>query len=118
MTQQKNEVHVQIKGFQEEYKAVALGGVVFPLTKPVKESNARFEDIVDKMDEITALVEGSRLSKTECIKLVQEKFNLKKSHIETFFRNCVQKDKMQKDEIKEELKNMSKQKDMTDSQRK
>ena len=74
--------------------AVNLMMTVFPIDQVKKEElvpnfNEKFDDFFGKIDEISAFVQGSRLSKTDCMKLVQEKFNLKKRQVEIFFRSCV-----------------------------
>ena len=110
MTQQKIDVEIQMADFDDEYRAVTFLFENFPLkveepeTENSKSKLPPRELIEDHFEEIAAIIQGSRLSKNDCIKTINDKFpTITKTSIEAFFRVCVQKDKMEKTEIQKEL---------------
>lgn len=123
MTQQKKDVHIQLENFVgDEFRAVTFLFEEFPIkiieNEPELNRAKPNRDLIeDHFEEIAALIQGSRNSKAECIKMVQEKFpNISKTSLENFFKVCVLKDKMEKDDIQKVL---SKQKNVPiDSKRK
>ena len=103
MTQQKTDVQIQLDGFDDEYRAVNFLFKEFPIKTDEPEIEAKKQQkdhFADHFEEIAELIQGSRLNKEECIVMVCEKFpNVSKTSIRAFFKVCVNKDKMDKEDI-------------------
>ena len=107
MTQQKTDVQIQLDGFDDEYRAVNFLFKEFPVKtdEPELEGKKQQKDhFADHFEEIAELIQGSRLNKEECILMVCDKFpNVSKTSIRAFFKVCVNKDKMDKEDIQRVL---------------
>lgn len=93
------------------YEAVSFTDKSFPLkyekknqiSDSAKKSKKKTEDhIIDKILDIAEIVQASNLDKKECSKLVKQKLpTVQKTQIDKLFINCIDKEKVPENEVKE-----------------